>query len=126
MITLISAGALAMLQIGPMLVPGDRAPESVQSTDVAYDSLAQGRAQTAIEQIETLLAEQPEDPALLINLGAAHMQAGDYLAAADALRRAEASDVRYELELADGRWMDSRLAARRALQRLPQGTLAIR
>ena len=63
-------------------------------------------------------ASDPDDPALLINLGAAYARKGDAARAAGAFQAAIDSDTRYDLELADGTWVDSRQAARRALETL--------
>ena len=117
--------ALAFAQAwAPIGLPETTLPDTVQSRDVAYDALAAGRAEEAIARIEQLLAQQPEDPALLINLGAAHLAQGDQLRAADCYRRAAVAKERYSLELADGSWIDSRSAARRALKSIGGTVLA--
>lgn len=128
MITAILVGsALVFAQAwAPTGLPETTMPDPVQSRDVAFDAITAGRVQEAIERIEELLAQQPEDPALLINLGAAYLALGDYTRAADAYRRAAASEERYQLELADGRWIDSRVAARRALAALEGREIAVR
>ena len=59
-----------------------------------------------------------DHPATLINMGTAYARQGRADLAADMFRAALASDQRYELQLADGRWVDSRDAARMALTRL--------
>lgn len=95
--------------------------------DVAYDELRAGRNAEAVERIRAsgLLADG--DPAALINLGAAYARQGDKQGARDCYRSAILSKTRYDLELADGEWMDSRAAARLAFVRLDQGrTLALR
>ena len=93
-------------------------PTTIEQREVAYADIAAGRADDAIRAIEARLATDPDDPALLINLGAAYARLGDTDRATEALRAAIASDTRYELELADGSWSDSRHAARRALETL--------
>ena len=121
------ASALAFLQAGaPNALPGMTAPTDIVSEDVAFDALNDGRPDDAIAQIELLLAEQPESPALLINLAAAYLQRGDTERAITAYRRAANSKERYELELADGTWVDSRTLARHALADLRDSQLAIR
>lgn len=122
MIAIFAASALALLEAGSP----SAAPSTIEVTDVAYEALAEGRSGDAIVLLEQLLEQQPGDPALLINLGAALLQDGQYERAAQAYRDAVATDERYRLELADGRWIDSRLAARRALESLETRTLAMR
>ncbi len=92
----------------------------VETHDVGYDTIASGEARNAIAQLEAARAENPDDPALLINLGAAYAAVGEYDLAQQAYRDAIASEDRYELELANGDWIDSRRAARMALLSLEQ------
>ena len=93
-------------------------PPTTETREVAYEDIAAGRADQAIRTIEARLEADPDDPALLINLGAAYARKGDAPRAAQAFQAAIDSDTRYELELADGSWSDSRHAARRALETL--------
>jgi len=93
-------------------------PTTIEQREVAYAEIAAGRPDDAIRAIEARLASDPDDPALLINLGAAYARRGDTELAAKAFHSAIDSDTRYELELADGTWADSRQAARRALEAL--------
>lgn len=88
------------------------------STEVGYEELASGQPQAAIAKIEASQGTRPDDPGALINMGNAHARLGQTDKAIEYYRTAIASDVRYELELADGRWMDSRRAAREALRAL--------
>lgn len=124
MIAILAGGVLLMSQAGTTTVLLD--PNATEANDVAYEAIAEGRVAAAIVEIERLLEQQPEDPALLINLGAAYAQQGDFDRAAESYRRAIESDERYKLELADGSWADSRLAARRALKALEMRTVAVR
>lgn len=128
MITTILVGsALAIAQAwAPVGLPETTMPDTIDSQDVAFAQLAAGRSAEAIVRLEQMLVQQPDDPALLINLGAAHLDRGDLARAAEAYRRAVASPDRYSLELADGSWMDSRSAARRALRALEGRQLAAR
>lgn len=93
--------------------------------EVAYEELSQGDAQAAVAALEALRADNPHDPALLINLGAAYQSLGDLARAEDAYRAAAGSEIRYQMELADGSWVDSRRAARSALRALEQSRLAM-
>lgn len=90
------------------------ANESVEATPVAFEALAAGQNTAAIKQ---LTATDTSDAARLINLGTAYARTGKPLEAA-AMYRAAAASPRYDLELADGSTMDSRMAARIALARL--------
>lgn len=94
------------------------APSAERAPDVAYEELASGRSDAALHKLEAGGALHSDDPATLINLGAAYVATGDTSKAVASYRAAMASSDRYDLQLADGSWMDSRLAARAALQRL--------
>ena len=58
------------------------------------------------------------DPLALINLGTAYKMLGQKDRAAKLYRSAVASDERYDVQLSDGRWIDSRRAATLAMARL--------
>jgi len=122
MIAILAAAGLMLSQASSATLMGANA----EQTDAAYEQLANGEAQTAIVRLEAALAENPGDPALLINLGSAYVETGDLDRAAAAYRAAESSQDRYRLELADGQWVDSRTAARRALQTLEARGFALR
>ncbi|MCJ2179206.1 hypothetical protein [Novosphingobium album (ex Hu et al. 2023)] len=94
------------------------APPADKVQDVAYEELASGRSEAALHKLEASDAVRTGDPAALINLGAAYAGEGQTAKAIATYRTAIASRDRYDLELADGSWMDSRLAARTALSRL--------
>ena len=101
-------------------------PATIEQREVAYEAIAAGRPDDAIRTIEAQLAQNPDDPALLINLGAAYARRGDSERAERALEAAIASETRYELELADGTWTGSRRAARRALETVQRSQLLAR
>lgn len=90
-------------------------------TDVAYTELTTGNADAAVRKLEESLGSE-NDPAVLINLGTAYAKQGATDKALAAFRAAVASRDRYDLELADGSWMDSREAARIALGNLQRTT----
>ncbi|MEO6388943.1 MAG: tetratricopeptide repeat protein [Croceibacterium sp.] len=94
---------------------------TIEQRDVAFEAVSTGHSDAAITALEASLLKEPRDPAMLINLGTAYAQRGDTARAARAFRAAMTSDTRYQLELADGSWVDSRAAARRALATLGQG-----
>lgn len=89
--------------------------------DVAYEELREGDNAAAIRHLEEMGASERDDPARLINLGTAYMRDGRRAEAEAMFRAAMKSDQRW-LELADGRWLDSRAAAQLALTRLEQST----
>ena len=121
--TLILAALLAAQSAAPAVLVEARG----ERVDVGYSELAAGQPQAAIERIQANRAVDANDPAALINLGAAHARMGDLADARTVLSAAIASPDRYELQLADGRWMDSRRAARLAIGMLQEGkTLAVR
>ena len=123
MIVLQAAVALMMAQAAPAAMMAGMNAD--QHRDAAYEELTQGETDAAITRLEANLAQNPEDPALLINLGSAWAVRGDKDKAADYYRAAARSDVRYQLELADGEWIDSRAAARLALRTLEQTAVAM-
>ena len=100
--------------------------DAIEQRDVAYEELQGGEARLAIERLEAVLEQNPDDPALLINLGSAHAEAGNLEMAETYYQAAVDSDIRYRLELADGDWIDSRRAARMALRSLEERNLALR
>ncbi len=116
-------GAVLFAQAGSMAVVDE--PAGLEQHDVAYEALAAGEARAAVTALEALRGENPGDPALLINLGSAYAELGDLDRAEECFRQASASDIRYELELADGSWVDSRRAARSALLDLEQSRMAL-
>ena len=118
----IAAALLAQSAISVEAVPPG--PERV---DVAYEELVKGQPNAAIARIRANAELASDDPAALINLGTAYAMIGDRQKAAEYYRAAIASDERYDLQLADGRWMDSRRIARMAAKALANGkTLAVR
>lgn len=123
MIANLVVGTLFLAQAGSLAVVGETG--QTESHDVAYETLASGEARQAITNLEALREQNPGDPALLINLGSAYAELGDTETAAQYYREAAESDTRYQLELADGSWVDSRRAARTALRRLEESTLAM-
>ncbi|MXO87414.1 tetratricopeptide repeat protein [Altererythrobacter aestuarii] len=116
-------GALLMTQASSLAIIGS--PAGTETNDVAFETLAGGNASQAVHDLEALRAQMPNDPALLINLGSAYAELGQADRAEQCYRAAMESDVRYELELADGSWVDSRRAARQALRDLTSENLAL-
>ena len=94
---------------------GDSSPLSV-----AYEELQAGRNAVAVDKL-THSPIDARDPSRLINLGTAYARLGQATDAATAYEAAIASPIRYDVELANGNYMDSRWAARTALAHLHQG-----
>lgn len=109
-----------LLSASPASLSGDAsqvssAPEHV---DVAYRELSAGQDEEALRRLEDCPEARAQDPAALINLAAAYAATGRSDKALIAYRAAIDSPDRYDLELADGTWMDSRAAARLAMNKL--------
>lgn len=121
--SLLAAGAL-------FAQPADAMADSqtaVDQVDVAYEELMAERNREAVELILASQLDDEGDPAALINLGTAYARLGEAEKALHCFEAAINSDTRYMLELADGSWMDSRRAARKAAQALSSGeALALR
>lgn len=124
-LTLASALLLSTQAAAPADSAASAAAPVIETKDVAFEALSEGRAEQAITTLKTQLEAEPADPATLINLGSAYAARGDRARAAAAYRSAMASSTRYSLELADGTWLDSRQAARIALRRLEQAQTAL-
>lgn len=122
MMTFLLFAAMAAGQVdNPAVVVSD----AIEQRDVAYDTLASGEAHAAVQRLEALRAENPDDPALLINLGSAYAELQQLDRAEAMFRAAATSQVRYQLELADGSWVDSRRAAQTALRQLRDRAVAL-
>lgn len=93
--------------------------------DVAYQELSEGRPGDARAKLEGASAVRQDDPSALINLGTAYARIGRSDKARDFYRAAIASRVRYDLQLSDGSWLDSRRAARLAGERLGTSRLLV-
>lgn len=118
LVTLLAAAAAAAVP-GPIVtVEADR-----DRVDVGYVELSEGRPADAIERILANPTLEADDPAALINLGTANARLGRRGEALGYYRAAMVSRIRYDLELADGTWLDSRRAARVAARLLDRGQL---
>jgi Tfp pilus assembly protein PilF len=114
---LIASAAIATVP-APVEVSASRAAW----IDVGYEELRAGDAEAAINHIRSNRAIEADDPAAMINLGAAHARLGKSDKARAYYLAAIASRVRYDVQLADGRWMDTRRAARLAIELQARGT----
>lgn len=88
---------------------------------VAYAELRAGENHAAVAKLTGETNLDARDPSRLINLGTAYARLGRTSDAAAAYDAALASPIRYDLELADGRYVDSRWAARTARANLAAG-----
>lgn len=88
------------------------------SVDAAYAELSSGQYDDAVNKLEARHRLDRSDPATLINLGAAYAATGQSDKALASYQAALDSSDRYELQLADGTWMDSRVIARVAMRNL--------
>ncbi len=113
--------ALVLLTAAPAQIARQADASTVAPVDVAYEELAVGENNAAIERIEQNADLDRDDPARLINLGIAHARQGDDLAARAMFTAAARNEQRFQLETAQGEWMDSRDLARRALVMLDRG-----
>src|SRR6218665_1533993 len=85
-------------------------PAGADHVEVAYVALSEGRNDAAVADLRASHLAANGDPAALINLGSAYARMGRHDEALVAFRAAMASDARYDLQLADGSWVDSRPA----------------
>jgi tetratricopeptide (TPR) repeat protein len=92
-----------------------------QVLPVAYAELKAGENQAAVDRLTGESTLDKRDPSRLINLGTAYARLGRAAEAAAAYDAAIGSPIRYDVELASGRYVDSRWAARMALANLEQG-----
>lgn len=101
----------AVMVTPPLTVPAPSLP----SGDVGYHEIMAGRPLAAIARIENSELARTGDPLALINLGTAYKMVGRKDDAARLYRSAANSDERYDVQLANGRWIDSRRAAALAI-----------
>ena len=102
-----------------VVVTAPQADETI--LPVAYAELKAGDNQAAIAKLTGETTLDARDPSRLINLGTAYARVGRTADAAAAYYAAISSPIRYDLELASGRYMDSRWAARTARANLSEG-----
>ena len=124
---MLNLSSLALALAAPAALAGspiaDKDAESIanSATEFAADLIMAGDKRAAMMRLEEKRDADPKDPAILINLGIAYAQLGYDQKARDQFKGALSSDVSQDLELADGRTMESRRLARRALQMLDRG-----
>ena len=94
---------------------------TVQGGELAANLILSGQKQAAMTRLEQQRDLEPDDPAILINLGIAYAHMGLDEKARVSFKDALASDEQQDLDTADGRTLDSRMLARQALQMLDRG-----
>jgi Flp pilus assembly protein TadD len=104
----------AVMVTPPLTVPAPALP----SGDVGFNEIMANRPLAAIKRIEASELARKGDPLAMINLGTAYKMVGRKDEAARFYRTALRSDDRYDVQLANGRWIDSRRAATLAMSRL--------
>lgn len=120
--SLVAATLLAQATAPAVTVEADR-----DQVDVGYAELRADQPRAAIKRIEANESLSSDDPLANINLAAAYARLGQTAIARQHYLAAIASPTPCDVELADGRWMDSRRAARLGAQGLKKGTvLALR
>lgn len=92
-----------------------------ETLPVAYAELKAGDNRGAVTKLTSETTVDARDPSRLINLGTAYARLGRTDDAAAAYNAAVDSPIRYDVELSDGRYVDSRWAARTALADLTEG-----
>ena len=102
--------ALSLLLLGPTA-------EADQFENAGFAVMSPA-SENAVAELEQLHQSEPDDPAIMLNLAAAYIEAGRLADAREMYTAAIESRERMELELADGGWADSRTLARQGLARL--------
>jgi Flp pilus assembly protein TadD len=85
---------------------------------IGYDAVMRGDNERAVSQILTSAQVSKHDSAKLLNLGRAYARMGQAEKAAEYFKAAMQVRESVDLVLADGRVMDSKVAAREALANL--------
>jgi Tfp pilus assembly protein PilF len=89
-----------------------------QTGELGYDALMSGDNQRAVDDIMKNLDARNADPAKLLNLGRAYARMGRNIEAARLFQAAIDSNNQFEVELADGRILPARKAAKLALSQI--------
>jgi len=116
----------AALLVQSTAVLATEKPEQDQ-VDVAYEEMMAGHNRAAVDQIRASGLDRKGDPSALINLGTAYARMGQKDRAMACFKAALASKNRYDVQLADGRWVDTRQIARQSIAALEKAdNLALR
>ena len=118
----VTAFAFALIAATPLAgTPVAALQADPETRTLAAKSLAAGRMAEALAVLEKASTANPQDAAVMINLGIAYAQAGEEEKAREAFQQALACNDVVELETADGTATDSRRLARKALKMLDRG-----
>jgi Flp pilus assembly protein TadD len=90
-------------------------------SDLAVAPLLARRSEEAIAILEQSHRSDPEDPAVMINLGIAYAQSGKEAEARTLFSAALAKRAEFDLAISNGQVTDSRQLARRAIRMLDRG-----
>jgi Flp pilus assembly protein TadD len=114
---MLAIGALAGAAHAEPMLEGEVA---YPAKAIGYDGLMAGDNQRAIDDMMAGNISR-HDPAFLLNLGQAYARSGRVAEARDLFRRAARKLEAVDLVLADGRVINSKLAARQALATVQVG-----
>jgi hypothetical protein len=118
--SLVFLSSVLLAVIPPITV---EAPRDEPQPVLGHEELMEDRPADAIV---VLFGPRPDDPARLINLGAAYARLGQTEKAEKLFKAAAHSEARTDLLLGDGQVMDSRTAAKLALKGMRQPRFAAR
>jgi uncharacterized protein HemY len=91
---------------------------SYPKESIGYEALMRGENERAVSQILASVELSKNDPAKLLNLGRAYARMGQTEKAAEYFKAAMQARESVDLVLADGRVMNSKVAAREAFDNL--------
>ena len=114
---------LGALIAGTFSVAAQAKPDAVGEISypkgsIGYEALMRGDNERAVSQILASAQVSKHDPAKLLNLGRAYARMGQTDKAAEYFKAAMQARESVDLVLADGRVMNSKVAAREALANL--------
>ena len=113
--------AAPALMAGSPIAAQDAKSVAESATEFAAELIMAGEQRAALTRLEEKREADPKDPAILINLGIAYAQLGYDQKAKAQFEDALTSPIEQDLTIADGRTIDSRRLARKALQMLDRG-----
>jgi Flp pilus assembly protein TadD len=113
---LVVVSATGVAQAEPVLTGEVAYPQKA----IGYEALVAGDSERAISDMLAGNVSR-HDPAYLLNLGQAYARSGDVAKARELFRMAARKRDSVDLVLADGRVMNSKLAARQALATVQVG-----
>lgn len=114
--------AVLALALGAAASPEGAATQQIEwPSDLAVAPLMARRNEEALAVLEESHRADPNDPAVLINLGIAYAQMGEDGRAHDAFTQALSKRAAFDLATSGGRVTDSRQLARKAIRMLENG-----